>query len=140
MAVPGTLEQGQHHDGEFADVGVQLLNDYELGAAKHMSPVALAKLLFEVATLNRDQRRPVALTAREMERTWQTEQQRRALLPQAGRDEVEMQQWTIPLSGCLCRMLIFGSGGCGKTRLITKVLAPLFKHYFGPRGLVTTAF
>jgi hypothetical protein len=51
-----------------------------------------------------------------------------------------MQQWTIPLSGRLCRMLIYGSGGCGKTRLINMVLSPLFKRYFGPRGLVTTAF
>ena len=51
-----------------------------------------------------------------------------------------MQQWKIPLAGRLCRMLIFGSGGCGKTRLITMVLAPLFKRYFGPRGLVTSAF
>ena len=49
-----------------------------------------------------------------------------------------MQPWTIPLSGRLCRILIFGSGGCGKTRLITMVLAPLL--YFGPRGLITTAF
>jgi superfamily I DNA/RNA helicase len=37
-------------------------------------------------------------------------------------------------------MLIFGSGGCGKTRLITKVFTPLFKRYFGPRGVVTTSF
>jgi len=140
MAVPGPLEQGQHHNGDLSDVGVQLVEDPELGSTKHMSPVAFAKQLCEVATLNRDQRRPVALIAREMERAWQTEQQRRALLPQAERDEVEMQQWTIPLSGRLCRMLIFGSGGCGKTRLITMVLAPLFKRYFGPRGLVTTAF
>ena len=103
-------------------------------------PTVLAKQLCDAATLNRDQRRPVALIALEMERAWQAERQRRAALSPNELDDVQMHRWTIPLSGRLCRMLIYGSGGCGKTRLINMVLSPLFKRYFGPRGLVTTAF
>ena len=140
MPVTSPAQHGPSHLGDFADVGVQLLDDAADTAAVHMSPVAFAKQLCDAATLNRDQLRPVALIARELERAWQAERQRRGTLSPAERDEVEHQRWTIPLSGRLCRFLIFGSGGCGKTRLITKVLVPLFKRYFGPHGVVTTAF
>ena len=130
MPVTSPAQHGPSHLGDFADVGVQLLDDAAGAAAVHMSPVAFAKQLCDAATLNRDQLRPVALIARELERAWQAERQRRGTLSPAERDEVEHQRWTIPLSGRLCRILIFGSGGCGKTRLITKVLVPLFKRYF----------
>lgn len=140
MPVTTPAQHGPSNLGDPADVGVQLLDDAADGAAEHMSPVAFAKQLCDAATLNRDQRRPVALIARELERAWQAERQRRAALSPSERDEVEMQPWTIPLAGRLCRILIYGSGGCGKTRLITMVLAPLFTRYFGTRGLVTTAF
>ena len=82
----------------------------------------------------------MALITLELERAWQAERQRRAALSPNEQDDVQLQQWAIPLSGRLCRMLIYGKGGCGKTELITMVLSPLFKRYFGPRGLVTTAF
>lgn len=142
MTMPTTSpsQQGANHQGDLAGLGVELLDDADLGPTENISPVFFAKQLCDAATLNRDQRRPVALIALELERAWQAERQRRAALSPRERDDVQMQQWTIPLSGRLCRMLIFGSGGCGKTRLITKVLTPLFKRYFGPRGLVTTAF
>ena len=140
MAVTVPSQQEQSHHGQLADAGVQLVDDADLGRTEHMSPAAFAKQLCDAATLNRDQHRPMALIALEMERAWQAERQRRGALLPGERDDVEMQQWTIPLSGRLCRMLIFGSGGCGKMRLITKVLAPLSKRYFGLRGLVTTAF
>ena len=140
MEVTVPSQQEHSHHGQLADAGVQLVDDADLGDTVHISPKVFAKQSCDAATLNRDQQRPVALIALEMERAWQAERQRRAALSPSERDVVQMQQWTIPLSGRLCRMLIFGSGGCGKTRLITKVLAPLFKRYFGLRGLVTTAF
>jgi len=37
-------------------------------------------------------------------------------------------------------MLVFGGGGCGKTRIINLVMAKLFRRFYGPRGLVLTAF
>ena len=142
LIVPATsiAEHKSSNAPESIDLGVQLMDAAAAGATEHMSPVAFAKECCEAATLNRDQRRPVALIAQELDRAWQAERQRRAALSPSEQDELGMQPWTIPLSGRLCRILIFGSGGCGKTRLITMVLAPLFKRYFGPRGLITTAF
>ena len=37
-------------------------------------------------------------------------------------------------------MLLYGGGGCGKTRIINYVLAKLFRRFYGDRGLVLTAF
>ena len=142
LTIPATIsaqQQARDHVDP-SDLGVELVDDAHLGASEHMRPTVFAKQLCDAATLNRDQRRPVALIALELERAWQSERQRRAALTPNEQDDVQMQQWTIPLSGRLCRMLIYGSGGCGKTRLINMVLSPLFKRYFGPRGLVTTAF
>ena len=44
-------------------------------------------------------------------------------------------------SGCgkLIRMLVVGGGGCGKSRIIKKVLRPLCEHFFGKRTCVVTA-
>ena len=36
-------------------------------------------------------------------------------------------------------MLLVGGGGCGKTRIETQVLVPLFKAFFGPQGCLCTA-
>ena len=46
----------------------------------------------------------------------------------------------MPLSGRVARILIFGGGGCGKTRIINEVLTPLFRRFYGLRGCVLTAF
>ena len=80
LTMPATSppQQVPSHLGELADVGVQLLEDVAIGAAEHMSPEAFARHLCDDATLNRDQRRPAALIARELERAWQAERQRRA--------------------------------------------------------------
>ena len=66
MAAPMPSEKEQQHDGELADVGVQLLDDPELTSPEHMSPAEFAEQLCVAATLNRDQRRPVAIIALEM--------------------------------------------------------------------------
>ena len=140
MAVTIPPQQEAHDHADPPDIGLQLVHDADPGAAEHMRPTVFAKQLCDAATLNRDQRRPVALIALQMDRAWQAERQCRAALSPNELDEIKLQQWTIPISGPLCRMLVYGSGGCGKTRVITMVLSPLFKRYFGPRGLVTTAF
>ena len=47
---------------------------------------------------------------------------------------------TLPLKGRRLRLLIYGGGGCGKTRIINYVLAKLFRNFYGDKGLVLTAF
>ena len=46
----------------------------------------------------------------------------------------------LPLAGRVLRVLIFGGGGCGKTKIINDVLTPLFRRFYGARGCVLTAF
>ena len=72
LTTPATsaAEHGSSILAELADVGVHLMDADAAGAAEHQSPVAFAKQLCDAATLNRDQRRPVALIARELERAW----------------------------------------------------------------------
>ena len=119
---------------------VQELAVEALADAEELGPVAYAKQLCDQATLTQEQRGPVALIARDMQRAWEKEVQRRADLTPAQRETLHLEQWTIPLNQRICRCLVFGGGGCGKTRVIVNVLAPLFRRYFGPRGCVLTAF
>ena len=83
-------------------------------------PVAFAKHLVEVATLNQDQRAPVALIANEMQLVWEKQGKPEHLSP----------------VGRILRMLLLGGGGCGKSRIVNLVLTALFLQFWGPRGCV----
>ena len=108
-----------------------------------MGPIAYAKLLCEQAGLTSEQRGPVALIAHDMDKVYQEEMKRRENLTEA---QLESLGYTrpgtslMPLSGRVARILIFGGGGCGKTRIINEVLTPLFRRFYGLRGCVLTAF
>jgi len=86
-------------------------------------PVAFAKHLVEAATLNQDQRAPVALIAKEMQMAWEKQGKPRHMNP----------------VGRILRMLLLGGGGCGKSRIVNLVLTALFLQFWGPRGCVKAA-
>ena len=86
-------------------------------------PVAFAKHLVEAATLNQDQRTPVALIAKDMQIAWEKQGKPRHMDP----------------VGRILRMLLLGGGGCGKSRIVNLVLTPLFLQFWGPRGRVKAA-
>ena len=86
-------------------------------------PVAFAKHLVEAATLNQDQRAPVALIAKEMQMAWEKQGKPRRMNPK----------------GRILRMLLLGGGGCGKSRIVNLVLTALFLEFWGPRGCVKAA-
>ena len=86
-------------------------------------PVAFAKHLVEAATLNQDQRTPVALIAKDMQIAWEKQGK---------------PQRMNPIMRIL-RMLLLGGGGCGKSRIVNLVLTPLFLQFWGPRGCVKAA-
>ena len=69
-----------------------------------------------------------------MRRDQLTDAQRRA----EGIDDTDGVR--LPLVGRRLRLLFFGGGGCGKTRIINAVLAKLFRRFYGPKGLVLNAF
>ena len=86
-------------------------------------PIAVAKYLVTEATLNRDQRGPVALIANDMHEAW-VKQGRPQRMEPVGR---------------ILRMLLIGGGGCGKSRIINLVLTALFIQFWGPRGCIKVA-
>ena len=88
-----------------------------------LGPVHVARHLAEKATLNEDQRQPVALIAKDMQAAWEKQ----------GKPK-QMQS-----TGKILRMLLLGGGGCGKTRIINLVLTALFVTFWGPRGCVKAA-
>ena len=45
----------------------------------------------------------------------------------------------LPLVGVIARVLFIGGGGCGKSLVITRVLTPLLKTFYGPLGLMIEA-
>ena len=61
-------------------------------------PIAFAKHLVDAATLNQDQKAPVALIAKEMQMAWEKQGKPRQMNP----------------VGRILRMLLIGGGGCGK--------------------------
>ena len=73
-------------------------------------PVSVAKYLVEQASLNQDQRGPVALIAKDMQTAW----------VQQGRPK------RMPIAGKILRMLLLGGGEGGKTRIVNLVLTALF--------------
>ena len=120
---------------------VELVND-EDETMPFSDPVSCAKHLCDQAELTREQRGPVALLVRDMQHVYDQELARRALLTDAQRraegiDDTDVVK--LPLVGRRLRLLFFGGGGCGKTRIINSVLAKLFRRFYGPEGLVSTA-
>ena len=125
-----------------SEVGVELETDENPNCAC-MAPVELAKYLCDAAELTTEQRGPVALIARNMQDAYDAEIARRATLTESqlraeGLDASE--HITLPLKGRRLRLLLYGGGGCGKTRIINFALAKLFRRFYGDKGLVLTAF
>ena len=76
---------------------------------------------------------PVAVIAKAIDKAWQDREEGHTggaaqLIP------------LIPLGKYIMRILIVGGGGCGKTRIINQVLAPLFRAFFGTRGCMKIAY
>ena len=122
--------------------GVELVEDGD-DATLLNDPVSFAKHLCDQAELTREQRGPVALLARDMQKVYEQEVGRRAQLTEAQRraegfDATEPVR--LPLTGRRLRLLFYGGGGCGKTRIINSVLAKLFRRFYGQKGLVLNAF
>ena len=86
-------------------------------------PVAFAKHLVEAATLNHDQRAPVALIANDMQMAWEKQGKPKLMHP----------------AGRILRMLLLGGGGCGKSRIVNLVLSALFLQFWGLRGCMKAA-
>jgi len=122
------------------EAGVEVLQDADENL-EMLGPVDLAKRLCDKSTppLTLEQRGPVALIARDMEKAYEIENQRRASLTEAQREAL-VSGPRLPLKGRRLRVLIYGGGGCGKTTIINQVLTPLFRRFYGPRGLIKTAF
>ena len=92
---------------------------------QQQGPAAVAKCLAEEASLNRDQLGFVAMIAVTLQSAWEA-------LPAAANG-------ILPKNETLLRSLLIGGGGCGKTRIINRVLRPLFSAFFGPNAVQTQA-
>ena len=124
------------------EVGVEVV-PHEDAHTSSMGPIDFAKYLCDEASLTTEQRGPVALVARDMQKAYDTEVARQAKLTDAQRRAEGIgasEHVTLPLKGRRLRLLIYGGGGCGKTRIINYVLAKLFRRFYGDKGLVLTAF
>ena len=133
-------EEAPHHP--MPDESVELVEEGD-EAMLFNDPVSYAKHLCEEAELTREQRGPVALLAKDMQKVYTKEVERRAQLTEAQRRSEGLDATDIvrlPLVGRRLRVLFFGGGGCGKTRIINSVLAKLFRRFYGPKGLVLNAF
>ena len=114
------------------------LEDIQLGPGK------LAWKLATDAKLNDDQLRPVALIADKMQQKWEA-----CMRSAPELSDVSNECWTnyacnperaiLPLHGMLIRLLLVGGGGCGKSRIINKVLTPLIRAFYGSNGLMKEA-
>ena len=94
-------------------------------AERARGPVAVAQMLADEAGLNRDQRGFVAIVAVALQGAW-------AMLPVAANGMLRKDK-------VLLRCLLVGGGGCGKTRIINRVLRPLFQAFFGEDAVQTQA-
>lgn len=107
-------------------------------------PVAVAKDLIAKATLNEDQKRPVAIVAAAMEKEWvKTRAECERSAGPAFKNKVYSSRQTgeslLPTTGVIVRLVLVGGGGCGKSRIINKVLSPLLICYYGDRGVMREA-
>ena len=108
-----------------------------------MTPLELAKYLCDAAELPTEQRGLVALVARDMQVAYDAEVARRATLTESqlrAEGIRAAEHVTLLFVGRRLRLLLFGGGGCGKTRIMNYVLARQFRRFFGRKGLVLTAF
>ena len=124
------------------EVGVELARIEDTECAS-MGPVDFAKYLCGKGTLTTEQRGPVSLVARDMQIVYDEEVARRATLTDAqlrAEGIGATEHVILPLKGRRLRLLLYGGGGCGKTRVINHVLANLFRRFYGHKGLVLTAF
>ena len=124
------------------EVGVELVTDGDSDCAS-MGPVDLAKYLCDAASLTTEQRGPVALVARDMQAAYDAEIRRRTTLTenQLRAEGIDASDHvTLPRKGRRLRLLLYGGGGCGKTRIINYVLAKVFHRFYGKKGLVRTSF
>ncbi|CAK9022774.1 unnamed protein product [Durusdinium trenchii] len=88
-------------------------------------PAAVAKVLADRATLNRDQLGFVAIVAKILQDAFES-------LPPSG-------DGMLAKDRVLLRCLLVGGGGCGKTRIINMVLRPLFEAVFGDGSMQALA-
>ena len=73
----------------------------------------------------------------DMQKVYEQEVARQALLNDAQRRSEGIDATDVvrlPLVGRRLRLLFFGGGGCGKTRIINYALAKLFRRFYGPKG------
>ena len=108
-----------------------------------MGPIDFAKWLSKRGELTLEQRGPVALIARDMQKAYDDEMKRRENLPASAVKASAggaAEHALLPRKGRVARLLLYGGGGCGKTRIINKVLAPLFRKSYGSHGVILTAF
>ena len=99
-------------------------------------PAALAWKLATDAQLNRDQLRAVALVVDVMQQEFDRMLSENPELFNAVANSLETNVAILPLVGVLTRLLLVGGGGCGKSRIINKVLTPLLRAFYGRYGLM----
>ena len=124
------------------EVGVELA-PVEDADSTSMGPIDFAKYLCDQGELITEQRGPVALVARDMQIAYDEEVAQRAKLTDAqlrAEGISPTDPVTLPLKGRRLRLLLYGGGGCGKTRIINYALAKLFRNFYGVKGVVLTAF
>ena len=92
---------------------------------RQRGPAVVAKCLAEEASLNRDQLGFVAMIAVTLQSAWEA-------LPASAHG-------MLPKNETMFRCLLIGGGGCGKTRIINRVLRPLFSAFFGANAVQTQA-
>jgi hypothetical protein len=103
-------------------------------------PRQVAWKLCQAATLNVDQKRAVALVAQPMQAAWEKARgDAEHTLQSDARARAEEPRKLMSLVGTLVRLLLVGGGGCGKTRIINKVLVPLLEAFYGSQSVMKEA-
>ena len=97
-----------------------------------MDPISSAKYLCDQAELTREQQGPVSLIALKMQQVYIKEVARQNMLTTTQRQAEGTNNTDVvrlPLVGRRLRLLFYGGGGCGETRIITHVLAKLLRFF-----------
>ena len=109
------------------EADVELLHEADEDS-EMLGPVAFAKRLCDKAELTLEQKGPVALIVRDMQKAYEKEMQRRGSSTETQSEAYfrrSPEQPLLPLKGRIARLLLYGGGGCGKTRIINLVLTPV---------------